>query len=324
VNLDAIFAPAQEPLAQFEVSFAEILHSQIPLAEQVVRYISALKGKRMRPLMVFLSSQLHGAVNQKSIGAAIVVELLHTATLVHDDVVDNSVLRRGKPTVNHLWDNRISVLVGDLLFSRTLTAVLDLHDQAALGILSETANRITEGELMQLERGQEYTLEEADYFDLVAKKTAALFSASCELGALAVTADAGARQRMKLFGEHLGIAFQIKDDLLDYMGEIDKLGKPVGNDIRENKITLPLIYALNQADVKTRDAILQLLQAKEIGEDQIQTIVQFVRNAGGLDYAQSVAGRLAQQANEILAVYPDSESKYALTQLVQFSIQREI
>jgi octaprenyl-diphosphate synthase len=323
VKIDSISGPVQGPLNDLERAFAEVLQSDIPLANQVVNYISGLKGKRLRPVLVFLASQLHGKVTEDSMRAAIVVELLHTATLVHDDVVDSSDLRRGKPTINAIWDNRISVLVGDLLFSRTLNALLSLQSQSALGIISVAANRITEGELIQVEHEHDYSVTEPVYFDLVAKKTAALFSAACELGALAVRDDADARDRMKQFGEHLGIAFQIQDDLLDYSGDILKLGKPVANDIRENKVTLPLIHALANSPADRRKQIVAMLEEDDMDEEDIRTVVSFVRDAGGLDYAERVAGRYCDAALEILNSYPESEARESLMTLVRFAISRE-
>jgi len=323
VKIDSIFAPIEGLLHDFEHAFQEILQSEIPLANQVVHYIAGLKGKRLRPALVFLASRLHGTVTPNSMRAAIVVELLHTATLVHDDVVDTSELRRGKPTVNSIWDNRISVLVGDLLFSRTLNALLALHSQPALGIISEMANRITEGELMQVEHEHDYQISEPVYFDLVAKKTAALFAASCELGALAVEDAPVARQRMKDFGENLGIAFQIKDDLLDYAGDAAVLGKPVANDIRENKITLPLIYAFAHAAQEETGRIVALLEQPDLADDDVRAIVTFVRDRGGLEYAEQMAQRYCSTAVAILECYAPSEVRDALMTLVDFAISRE-
>jgi octaprenyl-diphosphate synthase len=323
VKIDSIAGPIQGPLHDFERAFKEILQSDIPLANQVVNYIAALKGKRLRPVLVFLASKLHGEVTDHSMRAAIVVELLHTATLVHDDVVDGSDLRRGKPTVNSVWDNRISVLVGDLLFSRTLNALLGLQSQSALQIISDMANRITEGELMQVEHEHDYQISEAVYFDLVAKKTAALFSASCELGALAVRDDLESRRRMKEFGENLGIAFQIKDDLLDYAGEVAVLGKPVASDIRENKITLPLIHALASSPADESGQIVAVLEKPELGDEDIRAVISFVRGAGGLEYAETMARHYCDTAAEILEQYAPSETRDSLMTLVRFAISRE-
>lgn len=323
MKIESIAGPVQGPLTDFERAFVEVLSSDVPLANQVVHYISGLKGKRLRPLLVFLASQLHGQVNAAAMRAAVVVELLHTATLVHDDVVDSSDLRRGKPTVNSIWDNRISVLIGDLLFSRTLSALLSLESQAALGIISITANRITEGELMQVEHEHDYSLSEPVYFNLVAKKTAALFSASCELGALAIADDSAARERMKQFGEYLGVAFQIKDDLLDYAGDVVKLGKPVANDIRENKVTLPLIRALAMAPAAEREHITALLEKVDLNEEEIHSVVEFVHRHGGLEYAEAIARQYGDAALEILNGYPESGARTSLMTLVRFAIARE-
>ncbi|HOT96454.1 MAG TPA: polyprenyl synthetase family protein [bacterium] len=323
MKIESIFAPIDGPLHDFEDAFQEILQSDIPLANQVVHYIAGLKGKRLRPALVFLASRLHGEVTPWSMAAAVVVELLHTATLVHDDVVDTSELRRGKPTVNSIWDNRISVLVGDLLFSRTLNVLVDLQSPPALGIVSEMANRITEGELLQVEHEHDYQISEPVYFDLVAKKTAALFAASCELGALAVADDPGARQRMKEFGENLGIAFQIKDDLLDYAGNVAVLGKPVANDIRENKVTLPLIYAFAHAPEEATGRIIALLEKQQLAEEDIRTIIDFVRERGGLAYAEEMAHHYCSKAAAILEGYAPSQVRDALMTLVQFAISRE-
>ena len=323
MKIESIFGPVQGSLNDFERAFTEVLHSDIQLANQVVNYIAGLKGKRLRPALVFLASQLHGERNPDSMRAAIVVELLHTATLVHDDVVDSSDLRRGKPTVNSIWDNRVSVLVGDLLFSRTLTALLNLNSPAALAIISEAANRITEGELMQVEHEHDYNVSEPVYFDLVAKKTAALFSACCELGALAMGDNAETRGRMKQFGENLGIAFQIKDDLLDYTGKAAVLGKPVANDIRENKVTLPLIYALAASPAELCQRIVAMIEKEEMDESEIDEVVSFVDDAGGLDYAEGMARNYSDAALAILDLYAPSETRDSLTKLVQFAIARE-
>jgi len=310
-------------MREFEPAFEQVLHSDISLAEQVIRYVAGRKGKRLRPLLVFLSARLHGGTTPKTLQASVIVELLHTATLIHDDVVDESTLRRGSPTVNHLWNNKISVLIGDFLFSRTLTALVGFKDHEALAIISDAANRITEGELIQIEHDHDYEMGEDIYFDLVSKKTAALFSASCSLGAWSVAGEHDARQKMELFGENLGIAFQIKDDLLDYVGETAKLGKPTGNDIRENKVTLPLIHALARAENSRRKTILDLLESG-VDEASIQKVVSFVNEHGGVDYSTRIAKEYSDKACAILQTYPESETKTSLKKLVEFAINREL
>ncbi len=321
--MDLFSGPVERQLLDFEKAFADLLHSRIPLAEEVVRYVAGLRGKRLRPLLVFLSAELHGATTEKTMLAALVVEMLHTATLVHDDVVDNSNLRRGSPTVNHLWDNRISVLIGDLLFSRTLSAMLKLEDKQALALLTETTDRITEGELLQIENHGDAELDEAAYLDLIGKKTAALLSASCALGCLSVTQNQAQIENMKQMGENLGIAFQIKDDLLDYTGDVAKLGKPVGNDLRDHKITLPLIYALQQADAAERERVLSWMKQENLDEDIIQRLIAFAVKYQGLAYADRIAEKYARQASQQLDEYPDSTIKTSLKKLIEFAINRE-
>lgn len=321
--MENVIEPVRRELADFEIAFEKLLHSDIPLAEKVVRYIAKHKGKRLRPILVFLSGRLMGELNGKTMSAGIVVELLHTATLVHDDVVDDSDLRRGYATVNNLWTNKISVLVGDLLFSRTLSTILDIKDHDALEIFSKTAKEITEGELLQIERDHDYEMDELVYFDLISKKTASLFGASCELGALTVNASFEERDRMRTFGRNLGVAFQIKDDLLDYIGDEKKLGKPRGNDIRENKVTLPLIFTLKNVSKAEKEKILAILNNGELVDDRISQIVELVNHNGGVDYSLAIARQYGEKALNILECYPDSEFKSALQNLVEFTIIRE-
>ncbi len=323
MNIDFITGPVEEHLRAFESAFADTLHSRIPLAEQVVRYVAGLKGKRLRPLLVFLTAELHGQPCEKSMNSALVVELLHTATLVHDDVVDNSNLRRGASTVNNLWDNRISVLIGDLLFARTLSCMVKLKDAIAMDVLAETTDRITEGELLQIEKAGDATMDESIYMDWIGKKTASLLSASCALGALSVPAGVARFEDMKQFGENLGIAFQIKDDLLDFSGDTAKLGKPVGNDLQEHKITLPLIHALQSAGAEERVQAMAWLEQPVLDDETVQRIVSFVKAKGGLTYADAVARKYAGQAAAILTKYPDSAVNTMLKKLVEFAITRE-
>jgi octaprenyl-diphosphate synthase len=321
--MDLFSGPVERQLQDFEKAFAGLLHSRIPLAEEVVRYVAGLRGKRLRPLLVFLSAELHGASTEKTMLSALVVEMLHTATLVHDDVVDNSNLRRGSPTVNHLWDNRISVLIGDLLFSRTLSTMLKLENKQALALLTEATDRITEGELLQIENDGDANLNESAYLDLIGKKTAALLSASCALGCLSVTEDQTQIENMKQLGESLGIAFQIKDDLLDYTGDVAKLGKPVGNDLRDHKITLPLIHALLHSDRAERDQVLSWMKQEQLPDEIIQRIIAFAGKNQGLEYASRMAETYARQAMERLDAYSESAIKTSLKKLIEFAITRE-
>ena len=323
MKIKEIISPVQNQLTEFEIAFNKRLHSNIPLAEKVVRYVADKKGKRLRPMLVFLTAEMHGKSNEITSASSLVIELLHTATLIHDDVVDDSNLRRGAPTVNNMWNSKISILVGDFLFSKTLTSMVDMNSLEALSILSDAANKITEGELLQLDNDHLVGLNESIYFDLISKKTASLFSASCQLGTLSVTDDKIALKKMHLFGENLGIAFQITDDLLDYTGNETKLGKPTGNDIRENKITLPLIFSLAKAENKTRDFILSKFGNGTIEDKDVNYIINFARDYGGVDYSIQTAKTFAERANQILTTYSESQANNSLKQLVQFSIDRD-
>ncbi len=323
MDIDTIVRPVEENLAQFEKNFTKLLHSNVPMAEQVVQYIAGRRGKRLRPLTVFLAARLHGDINDQTMKMCYVVELLHTATLVHDDVVDNSNERRGSPTVNHLWDNKISVLVGDFLFSKTLTTLLEIKNHTALDIFSQTTKLITEGELLQIERAEDWRIDEDTYFDLILKKTASLFSASCRLGALSVGSDQQLQERINKVGEYFGMAFQIRDDILDYTGDEKVLGKPVGNDIRENKVTLPLIYALKNASPEKNAAMVQLLEKKHINKNDIHSLVSFVKEEGGVDYSMRLVHSYVKKALTLLDDYSPSLPKQSFIDLIEFTLDRQ-
>lgn len=323
MDIAEIAAPVKEYFDRFESEFIDKFGSSVPLIDQVVRYLSGKRGKRLRPLFVFLSASLHGDLTPRTMSAAIVVEMFHTATLVHDDVVDESDLRRGARTVNDIWGNKISILIGDLLFSKTLAGIVDLQDNDAVGILSAAAERITEGELLQIEYSKSPQLQESDYFDLISKKTAALFNASCQLGAMTVGRKDASLEHMAAFGENYGVAFQIMDDLLDYVGQEEKLGKPTGSDLREGKITLPLIYALDSAPAAARREVLDLLKRGIETDQQVQAIISFTKANGGVAYAQKHVKEYTEKALAALAPYPDSRGKRSLINLVHHSVSRQ-
>ena len=323
MNITEIAAPVSEHFDRFESEFEQKFHSVVPLVDKVIQYIAKKRGKRLRPLLVFLTAKLHGALTQKTMNAGIVVELFHTATLVHDDVVDESNLRRGSRTVNDIWDNKISILIGDLLFSKTLASIVDLNDTEAVAILSAAAELITEGELLQIAFTEKSHIAEKDYFDLISKKTAALFSASCQLGVLSVKSDEKALARMEGFGTNYGIAFQIMDDLLDYLGDEDKMGKPTGNDLRDGKVTLPLIHALYVADANESKQIIEMLDRGAETDDQIDHIINFAVEQGGVDYAKKLVKEYTAQALDYLNNVPDSDAKTSLIELVHYSTNRD-
>ncbi|MBN1466743.1 polyprenyl synthetase family protein [candidate division KSB1 bacterium] len=323
MNITEIATPVQEFFENFDSVFIEKFRSNVPLVDQVVNYIAAKRGKRLRPLFVFLTAKLHGALVAKTMSAAIVVEMFHTATLVHDDVVDGSNMRRGARTVNDIWDNKISILIGDLLFSKTLASIVDLQDNHAVAILSAAAEHITEGELLQIAFTTTSNVSEKDYFDLISKKTAALFSAACQMGALSVKDDATALENMSGFGENYGIAFQIMDDLLDYLGDEHKLGKPTGNDLREGKVTLPLIHAMDAASPSARAELQRRIERGVETDADIRYLVQAVHEYGGVDYALNEAKKYTARALEYLNAYPDSAAKKSLIELVDHSTNRD-
>jgi octaprenyl-diphosphate synthase len=351
VRLKDIIEPIKEDLEAFEKEFKAILKSDIFLIDKVVHYLISHRGKRLRPVLVLLVSRLHpisalpkaGARHaadetnsktssfkkendDKRLKAAAILELLHTATLVHDDVVDDSYRRRGFPTINSIWKNKISVLMGDYLFSKSLLAMLHLGDLKTFSIISRTAERMSQGELLQVERSRDYWMEEEIYFRLIADKTAALLSASCQLGALAGGQSDAEIERLGEFGEKVGIAFQIRDDILDLLGEESQTGKPIGNDIRENKITLPLLHALKQAERREAKAIIRLVK-KNSGwrsrKSGYRDIVNFIERHGGVAYALQTATRFTEEAVTLLEPYQDSPFKNSLINLVRFITSRE-
>ncbi len=323
MEITEIATPVSEHFDRFESEFEQKFHSVVPLVDKVIQYIARKRGKRLRPLLVFLIAKMHGYLTQKTMDAGIVVELFHTATLVHDDVVDESNLRRGSRTVNDIWDNKISILIGDLLLSKTLASIVDLNDTTAIAILASAAELITEGELLQISYAGNSLISEKEYFDLIAKKTAALFSASCQLGVRSVKKDGPALERMKEFGWNYGIAFQIMDDLLDYLGEESKLGKPTGNDLRDGKVTLPLIRALAAAPEKDKRHALDILERGAETEDDIDYVVNFAVEQGGVDYAKKLVSDYTNKALAMLDGIPDSDAKTSLVNLVHYSINRD-
>lgn len=327
MKLKDIIEPIKDDLVAFEQEYKSLLKSDIFLIDQVVHYLLSHRGKRLRPIIVLLISRMNGAPpTVKRLKAAAILELLHTATLVHDDVVDDTYRRRGFPSINSIWKNKVSVLMGDYLFSKSLLAMLHLGDAKAFSIISLTAERMSQGELLQLERSRDYWMEEAIYFRLIADKTASLISAACQLGGLAGEQSEAEIATMGEFGEKVGIAFQIRDDLLDLLGEESVLGKPAGNDIRENKITLPLLHALKKAEKSEAKEIIRLVRRGSTWrsrKNDYERIVNFIERQGGVSYAHDTARRFCDEALYLLAPYHDSSYKDALTKLVRFITLRE-
>ena len=319
--LDEIKAPIETELVVFEQRFREAMKSRVALLDTIMTYIVKRKGKQLRPMLVLLSAKLFSPPDDRSYRGASLVELLHTATLVHDDVVDESDFRRGFFSINALWKNKIAVLVGDYLLSKGLLLAIENGDFEALKILSEAVRQMSEGELLQLEKSRKLNLSEPVYFEIIEKKTASLLASCCAMGALTGGANAHQIDEMRRFGLALGMAFQIKDDLFDF--NTDKSGKPKGIDIKEKKLTLPVIYALNEADSGIRNKILSVIRQKKKSTSDMKRIFDFVNQSNGIGYARQKMEGYKAEALDFLNRQPANESRRALMQLMDFVINRE-
>lgn len=319
--MDSIKKVISTELKIFESKFADAMKSDTPLVDSVIKYIIKRKGKQIRPMFVFLAAKLHGDVNESTYRAAALVELLHTATLVHDDVVDESTERRGFLSINAIWKNKIAVLIGDYLLSRGLLLSTNHSDFEQLRILSEAVKEMSEGELLQIEKTRKLNLNEDIYFDIVRKKTASLLSSACAIGTYSSTQNAELTAKMKLFGEKTGIAFQIKDDLLDF-GTAD-IGKPKANDIKEKKMTLPLIYTLNKVDKNTKRKLIYIIKNENKNPDSIKFVIDEVIKCGGIIYAKEKMMEYKNAAIQLLHLFPSNEVRNALEELVEYTTERK-
>jgi len=311
----------QEELVVFEKKFKEAVKSQVPLLDRIMRFIVNRKGKQLRPMFVLLSAKLCGPINEPAYRAASLVELLHTATLVHDDVVDESLERRGFFSTYALWKTKISVLVGDYLLSKGLLLSLDHNDFRILQLLSDAVRKISEGELLQLEKTRSLNLSEEVYFEIIRNKTASLLASSCAAGAFASSQNEEMAEKMRRFGEKVGIAFQIKDDLFDYGSEA--VGKPTGNDIKEKKLTLPLIYTLNTVDKATRRELIYIIKHHNKDPEKVQHVIRKVTEAGGIEYATRKMNAYRDEALAILHEFEDNDSRKGLEELVRYTTDRK-
>lgn len=314
----------QEPIAsemlEFEKKFRASMKSKVLLLDKIMSYIVKRKGKQMRPMFVFLSAGMTGEIQEETYRGASLIELLHTATLVHDDVVDDANYRRGFFSINALWKNKIAVLVGDYLLSRGLLLSIDHQDYHLLKIVSEAVKEMSEGELLQIEKARKLDITEAVYFEIIRQKTASLIASCCAAGASSSNSSEEHIEYMKAFGEKVGMAFQIKDDLFDY-GQ-DEIGKPLGIDIKEKKMTLPLIFALNHASWGEKRRIINIVKNQSHKPKMVAEVISFVKASGGIAYAEEVMNKYYQEACEILNHFPDTKYKTSLLQLVQFTIER--
>jgi octaprenyl-diphosphate synthase len=321
MKLDDIKKPIDAELVAFEQHFRDSMRSHVPLLDKITYYIVQRKGKQVRPMFVFLSAKLCGEVNSASYVAASLVELLHTASLVHDDVVDDSYERRGFFSVNALWKNKIAVLVGDYLLSKGLLVALNNNQPRLLQIMSNAVKEISEGELLQIEKARKLDIKEEIYYDIIRQKTASLIAAACAVGAASTNNDETLIETLRLFGEKIGMAFQIKDDLFDF--GTDDVGKPLGIDIKEKKMTLPLIYALNNASKEERSRIINNVKRHNEVPEKVKEVIDFVRKSGGLEYAEQVMMKFRQEAFDILRGFPESTVRNSLEELVYFVTDRK-
>lgn len=311
----------QSELVVFEKEFREAVKSQVPLLDRIMRFIVNRKGKQLRPMFVLLSAKLCGGINESTYRAASLVELLHTATLVHDDVVDESLERRGFFSTYALWKTKISVLVGDYLLAKGLLLSLDHNDFRILQLLSEAVRLMSEGELLQIEKSRSLNLSEDIYFEIIRNKTASLLASACAAGAFSSSHDEETAEKMRLFGEKTGMAFQIKDDLFDY--GTDAIGKPTGNDIKEKKLTLPLIYTLNKVDRSKKSALIYIIKNHNKNPEKVNEVIQTVKESGGIEYAQQKMYAFRDEALAILSTFKSDEVKNALEELVRFTTDRK-
>jgi octaprenyl-diphosphate synthase len=309
-----------EELKEFEIHFKQAVKSNVSLLDKIMQFIVKRKGKQLRPMFVLLSAKLGGQINEKSYRAASLVELLHTATLVHDDVVDESLERRGFFSINALWKNKIAVIVGDYLLSKGLLLSLDNSDYKMLQILSNAIKLMSEGELLQLEKARNLNLKEDIYFEIIKNKTASLLASSCAAGASTTFINDEAIERMRTFGEKVGIAFQIKDDLFDY-GNTD-IGKPTGNDIKEKKLTLPLIYTLNKVNSSLRKKLIYIVKNENTNKTKVRFVIEEVQKAGGIEYAKEKMFDYRDEALAVLYTFPDSDVRKGLEELVRYTTDR--
>ena len=318
--LEQIQTPIARELVEFEKHFRTAVSTRVALLDKVMQYILRRKGKQMRPMFVFLSAGTVGEIGPESYRAAALIELLHTATLIHDDVVDDADERRGFFSLNALWKNKIAVLVGDFLLSRGLLTALEAEDFRLLKIVSTAVKMMSEGELLQMEKARTLNIDEPVYFEIIRHKTASLIAACCESGAAAAGASADVVEKMRDFGENVGMAFQIKDDLFDYGGA--DAGKPVGIDLKEKKMTLPLIYVMNQCSWTERRKLIQIVKNHNTDKKKVAWLTQFVRERGGIDYSVKTMNEYTDKALKILNAFPENPSRKSLKDLVEYTVSR--
>ena len=321
-TLDTIKRPIKQEMSIFDDRFRSYLSSRVPLVDRVMNYMVKRKGKQLRPILVFLSAKIQGSVTDATYVGASLVEIMHTATLVHDDVVDDADQRRGFFSINALWKNKIAVLIGDYLLSKVLLLAVETKEYTLLEHVSGAVKAMSEGELLQIEKARKLDITEEVYFEIIQQKTASLLETCCEDGAASAGGNQGDIDKFRMLGRHLGLAFQIKDDLFDFE-RVNLTGKPAGIDIKEQKMTLPLIHALQEADDKTRRYIIRTIKKHHDRPKKVKEVVDFVRQSGGLEYARTKMMWHIDQAKEILFNFPQTEERDALALVIDYTAQRK-
>jgi len=322
INLKALIDFTETEMKEFNGRFKLALKSKVGLLDLIVGYIVRQKGKKIRPLLVILSAKAVNQVEDRTYRGAILVEMLHTATLVHDDVVDNAEKRRGFPSINAIWKNKISVLMGDYLLARGLMLSVESGDYDFLNVITDTVKRMSEGELLQISKTRKLNNDEATYYRIISDKTASLIETCCKIGALSSTQNPEYLEALRNYGENVGMAFQIRDDILDYTGKSSIIGKPEAGDLKEKKLTLPLIHALSIAPQKDSDAVRKKIR-QGITDKSVNEVIQFIKYYGGIEYSQKIAEEFISKAESALTVLPDSEAREKLFLLANYVIQRE-
>jgi octaprenyl-diphosphate synthase len=320
--VDQIKAPIKDEMEKFQPYVKTYLASKDTLLNLIINYLLKRKGKQMRPMLVFLTARLNGEINESTYHAASLIELMHTASLVHDDVVDDSNMRRGFFSINALWKNKIAVLFGDFLLAKGLLLAVQKKEYELLRIVSQAVENMSEGELLQIEKARKLDIDEKTYFEIISKKTAALMVACTAAGTHSVGVNGEHFTQMEKFGEYLGMAFQIRDDLFDY-DRNGNFGKPSGNDIKERKMTLPFIHALNQCSSADKSRIIKMMRQKNKSSKMIDEIMDFVRKHGGIEYAMSVMIDYKNKALDILSTFPQNEANHSLVQLMEYTVNRK-
>ena len=324
MTLDEVLEPIKTELIQFETHLQNILVSKVGLITDVTAHINSNSAKRLRPSVMFLVANAIGEINQKIHTSAAMIEILHTATLLHDDVVDNAERRRGKLSVNAKWNNRIAVLVGDFLFARAMKPITENNDFSGfMKIIAPATEQMIEGELLAIQLSDSLDFNEKNYLDIIFYKTASLISAACKASVMAITDDENLMNVFAEYGKNVGMAFQMRDDIFDYSSNSNHIGKPVGNDIREKKITLPLIFALNNSSKEEQSEILKLIQKRNIIDIEIKRVIDFAVAKGGIEYTTNKANEYSQNAIDYLDILPDSEAKTALLNFAKFVVSRD-